>query len=261
MTREDVTSAEGLFKRVFEQAADSAAQLLDVANKINDDAIDVRKVLRSAEEGSSHENTKAAIAAISDHYTHMLTELCECGGQIKALVASAAAEDYALRLERARPKSPDGISREALNSMIVAARELKAKMMRRHSDWAVMLINFVNLVRGIDGAQAALLKRPSRLERIMGLAKPAAGEVAGSIVPGFGFLSELAKAQEPLVDQLIDRISQATGTFDQLHAFDDLLICQLNLSRFTLDRISEAEVAETAFLQKFNEAFGPAPLQ
>jgi hypothetical protein len=255
MIDEEIETSEHLFHQLFLHSAEALASLAGVIEQIRDDAVDVRTILRVAVESASHDSLRLPFTVISENYERAMEQLLDCGDRIRDLVALFVDADYSNRIETGRLKSPEGVSRDTIRQMISVVFELKAKMTGRESDWSAALINLAGLVRGIDGAQARVLNRPSKLEAAIEVAKPLIMWGIDLVAP-IGLLAELAKTQTPHIDKYLDKMHEAGNTYEPLHIFGDFLVEQIKFGEFTLERVADAEKSEREFLEKFNAAFG-----
>jgi hypothetical protein len=67
--KEELEEADKILGMLFTHAASDVAQLIDVAHNLNDDAIDVRLVLRTLCENAGHHKTEAIYEAIKNNET------------------------------------------------------------------------------------------------------------------------------------------------------------------------------------------------
>jgi hypothetical protein len=196
MDDEELRSAHKLFADIFKAAASDVSGLYEVAQRILDDSIDMRPVLRVAEDTSGHTDSKKYASTLRFRYDNVVDALGESAARIRNLIEHFTRSRYGERLQEARTAIGDTPPpRAILDEMVRMACELQAGMTTRHSQWAAFLLNFANLVRSVDGAHSVILKRPTRLEKYKDLRKAGASFMAGRIFTGFGLIVAIAKSQ------------------------------------------------------------------
>lgn len=253
MDEDKLASAQKLFAEVFRAAASDLSEMVEVAQRVVDDAFDMRPVLQLAEDSSSQVETKKFISTLRIDYDKVIGLLSQAAGRIGSLITHFNAARYTGRLEEARAaigNTPP--PRPVLDEMVRMAIELQAGMLKRHMHWSAFLLNFANLVRSVDGAHSIILKRPSRLEKYKTVAKAGMAFAAGRLVTGFGVIVALAKSQEPDIDKMLDKMSEGMTTVDQLFSLRALLSHELMVAEYTLTLIGQAEDSEAEFLDRFD---------
>lgn len=250
-----VEQADRIFRLLFERAAEDVAELLETANQINDASIDIKQVLRTLYEGSGQGATEQYFASIKNNYDIATYKLGTCAGEIGDLIKFFENARYSERLSDAqRNTTRDKITADTARQLTSSMNILKGKMTRRYANSASFLINFTNLVRGIEGAQAILLNRQPRWKDLV---RPAIGELVGMVVPSFGMLVAVAEAQSPDIDKLLKEMEQAKKQMEKLNRFDAVLQHQIILADHTSSLISTAAEFEREYLDEFNTTFAP----
>jgi hypothetical protein len=250
-----VEQADRIFRLLFERVAEDAAELLETANKINDASIDIKQVLRTLYEGSEQSSTEQYFESIKNNYDIATYKLGTCAGEIGDLIKLFVNARYSERISAAqRNTTRDTIAADTARQLTSSMNILKGKMTRRYANSASFLINFTNLVRRIEGAQAILLNRQPRWKELV---RPALGEVVGMVVPSFGMLVALAEAQSPDIDRLLKEIEQAKKQMEKLNRFDAVLQHQIILADHTSSLISTAAEFEREYFDEFNTTFAP----
>lgn len=130
---------------------------------------------------------------------------------------------------------------------------LNRKMTLRHSLWTAFLVNLTNLARGIDGAQAILLKETPIMKELL---EVAAKYVAGKAVPGFSLLLFFAKSQEKELDRLLQKMEKANDMLDTLNHFSGVMLNQVKLGNDTARLIADAVAFEQEYSKEFDEILG-----
>ena len=253
----EVESADKISHLLLQRAASDTELLTEVANKIGDEAIDVRQLFESTIQSAQHKGTRDLVQNITCTYEKTLGLLLSIAEFAKALDKEFKDAKYLERLEFARSKVESGqIDRKSIVKLIRSSADIQHRMMSRQFYWAFFLINFRDFIKGLDGAQAMLLERESLSAQYKDVLVEGVLAAAEQCFTGFSLLVAIAKSQEPPLDKLLAKMQQANTILDKLYGFEEILRNQIEVGNHAAALISLAGENELKSKDDFDAAFG-----
>jgi hypothetical protein len=257
MTPEELEAAQQVLALLFDKVLSEVPEILELAGAVRSEAIDVRVLLTSLVDGSRQSKAQAIWKTVSENYEKLNDKIQECTSAGAQLLRMYDDNDYRGKIERHRLGVKQDQAAKALARAQGALAYLKTHKMGRQLTWSGCFINLFNMLRGLDRAQAVLLKRKPRSEGLAEsfwkITKGAASDGASTIVPFLGTLVAMADAQTPEIDKQLDALSKASEALDVVFKFDEIVLEHIRAGESTLALFYHALEDEARMSKQFSE--------